>query len=223
MNKYQVILYYLIICCLFKSNAYCSELNMCNKINDIKLNNTELMEVVNACTTNISSEINLKESYLNRGLAYSYLKYINLAISDYSKVLQIDKTNKYAYQNRGNEFKKIKQYNKALDDYLASINNGNNNSYLFFSVAFVYSEIGEIDKAIDYYDKSIASDPFCGECYNDRAIAYFQKYHGFNNSVCNELYKACYFNYCEGYKTSQKTGGCRSMPVNFIPEGFVVK
>ena len=61
------------------------------------------------------------KAYYNRGIAYANQKKYDLAISDFSKAIELDPKDALAYINRGIAYKAQNKYDQAIADYTVSV------------------------------------------------------------------------------------------------------
>lgn len=88
-------------------------------INNLKKGNFQT--VIDETSVCISEHPKLANLYSNRANAYKSLNKDELALNDYNKALEIDKTYATAYANRGNLYLKQSKFDKALKDFNAAI------------------------------------------------------------------------------------------------------
>ncbi|MFM6787580.1 MAG: tetratricopeptide repeat protein, partial [Microcystis panniformis] len=76
--------------------------------------------------------------YYNRGLLYSDLQKYDLALSDYSKAIEINPNYAEAYLNRGNLYYNQQKYELALSDYSKAIEINPNYAYAYYNRGILY-------------------------------------------------------------------------------------
>ena len=95
----------------------------------------------------------LADIYNNRGNVYLALKDSTKALSDYSKVLDLDTTNINAYSNRAGLYIKQQELDKALEDCNKALAIDSTFVRLYRQRASVYEMTKNYEKAIDDYER----------------------------------------------------------------------
>ena len=107
-------------------------------------------------------------AYNNRGLAYSKLGFIDNAIEDYKKAIEIDATASYAYYNLALEYKNKSMYNDALDLLEKANSLEPNNAQYLEEIGTCYNDMGNYEKSLEYYNKAITLNLNTALAYNNR-------------------------------------------------------
>jgi tetratricopeptide (TPR) repeat protein len=121
---------------------------------------------------NVAKTPHLPRAFLNRGLVYGNLGQWDMAITDFSKALEIDPGYSGGYYNRGVAYGNIGQWDKAITDFsnLIRIDPGFNDAYYNRGVA--WNNLGQCDKAIADYSRAIEVNPHNAKAYCNRGTAY---------------------------------------------------
>jgi tetratricopeptide (TPR) repeat protein len=116
--------------------------------------------------------------YGNRGNLYSDLQKYELALSDYSKAIEINPNFAEAYGNRGNLYYYQQKYDLALSDYSKAIEINPNYANAYLNRGTVYSDLQKYELALSDYSKAIEINPNFAEAYYNRGNLYYyqQKY-----------------------------------------------
>ena len=78
------------------------------------------------------------EAYSGRGNAYDELKQYDLAIADWSKMIELFPDDAQGYNNRGISYTSVKKYDLAIADYLKILELRPDYAYGYNNLAFVY-------------------------------------------------------------------------------------
>ncbi|MCA2656464.1 tetratricopeptide repeat protein [Microcystis sp. M061S2] len=116
--------------------------------------------------------------YGNRGVLYYNQQKYELALSDYTKAIEINPNYANAYYNRGNLYSNQQKYELALSDYSKAIEINPNDAYAYVSRGNLYSDLRKYDLALSDYSKAIEINPNDANAYYNRGILYYnqQKY-----------------------------------------------
>jgi Flp pilus assembly protein TadD len=157
-----------------------------------------------------SQEPKTWEAYYDRGFSHHKKQQYDLAISDYSKAIDLNPRAEYAYLNRGNLYYGKKQYDLAIADYnkVIELNQDPYEAYLGLGAIYIRKDNYEIaivnlSKAIDLkakladvvkrdsdYGKQIQYD--LAVAYNNRGFAFLLM--GEYNEAERDIKKALEFN-----------------------------
>jgi len=105
----------------------------------------------------------------------------NKILSDYGKIIQLDKKIAIVYYNRGllyskqeNENKIISDYDEAISDFTQAIKLDPNFPEAYYNRGFLYSHQADnnYNKAINDYSKAIKLKPDYAGAYNNRGVLY---------------------------------------------------
>lgn len=113
--------------------------------------------------------------YLARGTENFQKGQFDLAISDYSKAIDIDPQLAKAYNNRGLAYYNKRQYDSAISDYSKAIKIDPQFAKAYYNRGNTYEDKGQVDTAILDYSKAIEIDPQYAKAYNTRGLAYGSK------------------------------------------------
>jgi len=114
---------------------------------------------------------NKSEEYRAAGDENNFLKYIDLAIEDYTEAIRLDPTN-VAYYIRGIAYGKKGQHDLAIEDYTEAIRLDPNDSHSYDSRGLAYYKRKQYDLAIKDFSEVIRLNPDDSSCYNWRGIAH---------------------------------------------------
>ncbi|GCA71998.1 TPR repeat-containing protein YrrB [Microcystis aeruginosa NIES-2519] len=149
--------------------------------------------------------------YSNRGIIYYKQQKYDLAISDYSKAIEINPNYAQAYVNRGNLYSDLQKYDLALSDYNKAIDINPNDAYAYNNRGVLYSDLQKYDLALSDYDKAIRINPNYAMAYNNRGVLYsdLQKYDlalsDYSKAIeLNRNFAMAYYNRGLLYKDLQK-------------------
>ncbi len=116
-----------------------------------------------------------EEETFNQGIDYLNKYMYDEAISELTKVIQVNPNNVQAYQSRGNIYQIKGNLDQALADFnkAIEINPYDVNAYL--SRGHVYQNKGNPDQALADFSKAIEINPKNAQVYKNRAFLYFSK------------------------------------------------
>ncbi|MFM6690497.1 MAG: tetratricopeptide repeat-containing serine protease family protein, partial [Microcystis panniformis] len=149
--------------------------------------------------------------YYNRGLLYSDLQKYDLALSDYSKAIELNPNDADAYYNRGILYRRQQKYELALDDYNQAIELNPNDADAYYNRGNLYYNQQKYELALSDYSKAIEINPNYAKAYYNRGNLYknLQKYDSaladYNQAIDinpNDAY--AYYNRGNLYKDLQK-------------------
>ena len=98
------------------------------------------------------------KAFNNRAYCFAKLGHYHQAITDYTKVLEIDLSNIHALHNRGISFERLGHYVQAIADFSEVIKLDSENANAYFNRGCCYDSIGEIDMAISDYSVALELD-----------------------------------------------------------------
>lgn len=133
---------------------------------------------VTKATREISDNPGNYESYYNRGVAYKSLKQYDSAISDLTRYIRSDPSNKEyladGYFQRGNCYYDQGNFENAVVDYSMAIRlSPTTSSYIGRGNSYI--SLSEYVKAIEDYNRAIAIDVKSAEAYYNRSRAYYKQ------------------------------------------------
>ncbi len=158
------------------------------------LRRQKLMEAAEHLKTALKFHPTYKNSYLQLGNCYNYLKEYELSIEYYNKVLTIDPNDDNALKNMGITYRDAGRYHgeekgdlSTAISYLEKALKFQPNDYETLRLLGVaYGVSGSNDKAIDYFTKALALNPDHPDAIWNLANAY--RYNG-NQTKADELYQ----------------------------------
>ncbi|WP_419547741.1 tetratricopeptide repeat protein [Microcystis sp.] len=110
--------------------------------------------------------------YGNRGVLYYNQQKYELALSDYSKAIDINPNYADAYNNRGNLYKDLQKYDLALSDYSKAIDINPNDALAYNNRGNLYYNQQKYELALSDYSKAIDINPNLAEAYYNRGVLY---------------------------------------------------
>ena len=163
-----------------------------SKVSDEQLKTQKLTEATQHLQTALKFHPTYKNSYLQLGNCYNYLKQYEKSIENYNKVLSIDPNDNNALKNLGITYRDAGRYygeekgdlNTAIS-YLEKAYKVQPNEYETLRLLGVaYGVSGNNYKAIDFFSKALAVNPDNADAMWNLANSYF--YAG-NQAKANEL------------------------------------
>lgn len=163
-----------------------------SKVDDENLKKQKLTEATEHLKKALTFHPTYKNSYLQLGNCYNYLKQYELSIQNYNKVLAIAPNDENAINNLGITYRDAGRYygeekgdlTKAIS-YLEKALQINPNEYETLRLLGVaYGVSGRNDKAIDFFTRALALNPENADAMWNLSNSYF--YAG-NQSKANEL------------------------------------
>jgi len=133
-----------------------------------------------SCTHRVSrdSQVNVVDTkaaeLYNQGVAYSKKGQYDLAISEYTKAIEIQPY-AYIYAGRGDAYYKKGQYDQAISDFSKAIEIDPKYADAYFGRGDAYINKGQYDQAISDFSKAIEIDPKYVDAYSNRGAAYERK------------------------------------------------
>ncbi|MBP7862619.1 tetratricopeptide repeat protein [bacterium] len=125
---------------------------------------------IDKCSADIAANPRNMEAYMLRGI-YNQDHFPENAISDFSKVIELDPNNFEAFIYRAKVRTRNKQYSEALADYASAIKNKPDPDAYYEQGSIYQYSLKEPEKALPYYNSSIGLDPFFSKAYSSRAKA----------------------------------------------------
>jgi Tfp pilus assembly protein PilF len=113
--------------------------------------------------------------HYNQGNAYFRKSQYDLAISEYTKSIEIDPKQPNAHNNRGLTYAQKGHYDQAIADYTKAIDLDPKYGDAYHNRGLAYSNKGQYDQAISDFTKAIELDPKHGKAYGGRGVAYCAK------------------------------------------------
>ena len=152
-----------------------------SKVSDESLKNQKLTEATQHLQTALKFHPTYKNSYLQLGNCYNYLKQYEKSIEHYNKVLAMDPNDDNALKNMGITYRDAGRYygeekgdlNTAIN-YLEKAYKVQPNEYETLRLLGVaYGVSGRNDKAIDFFTKALAINPDNADAIWNLANSYF--------------------------------------------------
>lgn len=117
----------------------------------------------------------LAKQYYDNGSAYLKSGKFDLAITNFTKTIEINPKYEDTYFLLGRAYKENNQYDLAIACFTKAIEYNPNSAWAYSSRAFTNRLIGEVDKSIADATKAIELNPNEGDIYHTRALAYSRK------------------------------------------------
>jgi tetratricopeptide (TPR) repeat protein len=118
---------------------------------------------IEACTKLIGDgevpATDLPKIYSNRGLAYSELGQLTLAIADFNRAIENSPENARAYSNRGLAYDQLGQVQQALSDFDTAIRFDPKNANYYNNRCYVRSKMGQAAQGIGDCKQAIKIAP----------------------------------------------------------------
>ncbi|MFA6321036.1 MAG: tetratricopeptide repeat protein [Candidatus Omnitrophota bacterium] len=130
----------------------------------------------------VSKSPNKARPYINRGVAYTNLGFLDKAILDYNKALAICPSSAEAHNNLGFTYYTKGDYPKAIIEYGKALEIRPLYADAHNNLGRVYYEEGFLANAIEEYSEAIKSDPDNAMAYTNRGLAFMG---------LNEFLRAC--------------------------------
>jgi tetratricopeptide (TPR) repeat protein len=96
----------------------------------------------------------LNKIYVNKGAVFQKQNDFNNALENYSKALEINKTNPNVFVYRGNLYYKKENYDKALSDFQKVLDLDPNNHVAQYNIGMCFFKQGEKLNACDAFHKA---------------------------------------------------------------------
>ncbi len=119
----------------------------------------------------ISKSPDKARPYAIRGYSYANLGNWDMAISDYSRAIEINPKYTEAYTDRGVSYGSLNQWEKAITDYSTAIGIDAQYTDAYTNRGVAYCNLGQWGKAIADFNRAIKIKPKCTEAYTNRGIA----------------------------------------------------
>jgi tetratricopeptide (TPR) repeat protein len=114
-------------------------------------------------------------SFRNRGSIYESQEKYNLALTDYTKSIQLDSNNPFRYQTRANLYFALNDENKALDDYSKAIELDPENTRLWYNRGTANYHFNRYTEALDDFQKVLELDSLDVNAINYIGVVYKEK------------------------------------------------
>ena len=120
----------------------------------------------------IESDVNDKDIYRNRGIAYIGIVNYAKAIEDLTKAIELGANDGVIYGNRGIAYLHLEDYTEAIEDLTKAIELGANDEVIYGNRGIAYFHLEDYTKAIEDYTKAIEIVTNDKAIYENRGIAY---------------------------------------------------
>jgi tetratricopeptide (TPR) repeat protein len=102
------------------------------------------------------------------------LKQYNLAVTDWSKVIELEPKNFWAWHARAFAYSNLHQSDKAIADFSKAIELNPKYPWAWYSRAMLYLDLHQSDKAIADFSKAIEQYPKHQDAWHNRGVAYYR-------------------------------------------------
>lgn len=120
-------------------------------------------------------ELKGADGYHGRGFSYFAKNQYELAITDFSKAIELDSNYMVAYYNRGVAYFDLGQNERAITDFTKAMELGLRGKGSYHIRGLAYAKQGQYDLAIADFNKALEIDPKDAASYNNRGISYLLK------------------------------------------------
>jgi tetratricopeptide (TPR) repeat protein len=114
------------------------------------------------------------EAFYNRGFIYDKQGDFIHAISDYSKVIELNSDYADAYNNRGYIYSRQGNYIQAVSDFNKAIEINPNIAGYYYNRGIPESKLGNNEGAITDFTRAIEINPDYADAYYNRSILYYE-------------------------------------------------
>ena len=137
-----------------------------------KQNDKKYSEAIENYSKAIELDSNFAYAYINRGVAYKLLGYLDKAIEDFSKAIELEPKDADTYYNRGLIYKIQDKLDLAIADYDKAIELNPKFAEAYNNRGIIYYDQKILDKAIEDFSKAIELNPNQANAYNNRGVTY---------------------------------------------------
>ena len=134
----------------------------------------------------------LPDAFLNRGDAYLRKGDFDLALSDFSKAIEMNPNNVNAFLNRGDAYLEREDFDLALSDFNKAIELNSDNADVYIYRGNAYLKYDKSNLALADFSKAIEMNSNDAAAYIIRGDAYFE--HGDLNLALTDFGKAIELN-----------------------------
>ncbi len=113
--------------------------------------------------------------YFHRGDWYEKNKQFELAIADFSKLLEIDPSKEFVYFNRGACYSSLGKDSLALNDFDMAVKLGSSNADAYYNRGRILAAFGKDSAALSDYNKAIELNPRSALSYMNRGVIYYNR------------------------------------------------
>ncbi|BAZ02770.1 tetratricopeptide repeat protein [Tolypothrix tenuis PCC 7101] len=110
--------------------------------------------------------------YTNRGVLYYEQNQWELALTDYTKAIQINPQDALTYNNRGNLYSALNQWKLAFDDYAKAIQMNPQYADAYYNRGILYKNQEQWELALADYTQAIRINSQFAQAYNNRGVLY---------------------------------------------------
>jgi tetratricopeptide (TPR) repeat protein len=152
-------------------------------------------------------DVRLAKLHDDRGISYSEKGQYDLAISEFSKALEICPMLAQSYNNRGITYSKKGQYDLAISDFTKALEIEPDMAKVHYNRGITYAEQGQHALALQDFDRSIGLDP-------NQALAHANRGTVHAYLACSDWEKACRLGNCQHLEEAVRIGLCIKMNEN---------
>lgn len=151
-----------------------------------------IIAIVVICSGNAFSQANSAKEHFKKGEYYVSNADYELAVTSFTKAIEIDSTEVNYFLQRGFCHNILKNHPEAVADFTAAINLNPDNKFAYLSRGSAQNMLGDYVSAITDFNKVLELDPADQEAYNNRGFS--KKQLGDHQGACSD------------WKTSKKMG-----------------
>ncbi len=115
---------------------------------------------------------NIYKSYANRGIAFTSLEQWDNAITDFTRVIEMDSKYGWGYVDRGVAYQHTGQWDKSIDDFSKAIEINTLDFDAYAGRALSYGVLGQYNKAITDFSRALQINPKYSKGYSNRGLTY---------------------------------------------------
>jgi tetratricopeptide (TPR) repeat protein len=141
------------------------------------------------------------KTYYDSGIKYLERKEYDLAISEFSKALEVYPESSETYNNRGFAYAKKTWYDLAISDFTKALKIDPNDPQPNYNRGIAYAIKGQFDMALLDLNKCLNLDPINAAAYDARGSI-------FAGLVCSDWGKACQLGNCDNLREAVRIGLC---------------
>jgi protein O-mannosyl-transferase len=108
----------------------------------------------------------------NLGIAHLKSGQMEMAVADFTRLIEINPKLVTAYTNRGDAYFSLGQWDKVIADYSRVIDLDPKSTDTYYNRGIAYGNLGQSEKAIADYTRAIGIDPTNVKAYSNRGVAY---------------------------------------------------
>lgn len=139
-----------------------------------KLNENDLQGAIEYYTEAIKLDAKFNDALLNRAIVYESLNKLDLAIADYSKILENGSNlDTLVYFQRGLAYLDNGEYYKGLSDADQLLQMGEDNWKPYFLMGLIKEQLADLDGALAAFEKGLMINPNNNDILVNKATIHF--------------------------------------------------